>query len=124
MTSTIGQFQPERPAPGSSVEPRASDASEHLHLREMIRAASQAALRSLHSDGAAEERDGARTAFRECCALARTRGVRVEQLILMIRDGWYRLPELRGVPRLDAVVSRARVVTLCIEEYYEPRAGS
>ena len=124
MNSEIGPFHPVRPPPGSSSELSTTHASEHLHLREMIAAASRSAARSLRSGDAAEVRDGPRMAFRECCALARTRGVRVEQLILMIRDGWYRLPELRGVPRLDADVTRARVVTLCIEEYYEPRDGS
>ena len=44
----------------------------------------------------------------------------ITQGVLMIRDGWNSLPELGGVPRLDADVARARVVTLCIQEYYEP----
>lgn len=124
MNAETGQVQTVRPAPGSPHGTEVPDASGHSHLREMIGAASQSAIRALRSGGADEGREAPRAAFRDSCALARARGVRAEQLILMIRDGWHRLPELRGVSRVDADVTRARVVTLCIQEYYEPLDGS
>lgn len=61
--------------------------------------------------------DGSRL-VQQICREARVRGLRAEQLIIMMKDTWYRLPEARRLqfPHADDVL--ARVITTCIEEYY------
>jgi hypothetical protein len=54
----------------------------------------------------------------QICREARIRGLRAEQLIIIMKDSWYRMPETRRLqfPHADDVL--ARVITTCIEEYY------
>ena len=63
-----------------------------------------------------------RHGLRLLCNEARDRGVRVEQLVVVIKHAWSTLPEGRwhrysdrGLPMLQ------RIVTVCIEEYYADR---
>ena len=62
-----------------------------------------------------------RDSIRRVCSLARTRAVTVERLVVMLKEAWWEMPEAERVlgHRRDEVL--ARVVTLCIDEYFEPR---
>lgn len=60
-----------------------------------------------------------RAALRLLCDDARTRGVRVEQLVVAIKQAWSSLPEAAwraGDDWRSAFLQR--VVSVCIEEYY------
>ena len=52
------------------------------------------------------------------CSLARERGVRVEQVVLLLKEAWRELPEARRLPRHDASDMLARTITVCIRSYY------
>jgi len=56
--------------------------------------------------------------IRRLCELARARDLRVEQLLIMIKESWQALPEARRLLRQDAEDILARVITASIEEYY------
>jgi len=63
--------------------------------------------------------DGIRDALRDLCDDARRNQVRVEQLVIAIKQGWKSLHSER--PRVrsagpDALLNH--VITLCIDEYY------
>ena len=65
-----------------------------------------------------------RRALRLLCEDARRRGVRAEQLVVVIKQAWASLPETRWRPGDDrGAVILERVVSLCIEEYYAAVAG-
>jgi len=57
--------------------------------------------------------------MRRIAVEARAKSIRAEQLLIMLKDIWYALPQ---VARADHVESQnrllQRVVTLCIREYY------
>ncbi|MGI8498897.1 MAG: hypothetical protein ACR2OG_15095 [Gemmatimonadaceae bacterium] len=65
-----------------------------------------------------------RRALRDTCQEARSRGIRAEELLVAFKRMWYDLPEVRatpvGEPR-DRLL--ARVVTMCIREYYDRDSG-
>jgi hypothetical protein len=89
-----------------------------------------AALRSLFVRMMREESDAGRQetaraggevrdALRDLCDDARANGVRVEQLVIAIKQGWSTLHGERARTRAvgpDAL--RNQVITLCIDEYY------
>ncbi|HEX6057955.1 MAG TPA: hypothetical protein VFZ11_02970 [Gemmatimonadaceae bacterium] len=91
--------------------------------------AAHAALRSALGAELREAQPGAavptarlRHGLRLLCDAARDRGVRAEQLVVVIKHAWSTLPEAqwrpdsdRGLPLLE------RVVSMCIEEYYADR---
>lgn len=88
-------------------------------LRELTRAALRVAM-----EDAAHGRmpDGAvRAMLREVCAAARACDARVEHLLILLKEACLKLPEARRVNHDDAQDTLARVITLCIEEYYGPR---
>jgi hypothetical protein len=50
---------------------------------------------------------------------ARERGVLPEQVLVVLKDVWSTLPEVRAMPDLgEQVRLLQRVVTMCIKEYY------
>jgi hypothetical protein len=61
---------------------------------------------------------------REFCATERADDLRVEALILLLTATWWRLPEVHGVTRLDAEITLAELITLCIKEYFAPLSTS
>ena len=67
-----------------------------------------------------------RESMRRICVLAHARDVRVEQLLVLIKESWFELPEPERILRDHSGDVLARVITLCIDEYYgvtgEPNA--
>jgi len=72
------------------------------------------------SEGRARAGDEVRHALRALCEDARAHGVRVEQIVIAIKQGWSSLHSERPRPRAagpDELLNH--VITLCIDEYYE-----
>jgi hypothetical protein len=65
-------------------------------------------------------RSGAlRRALRVMAAEARERSMLPEQLLIVLKDIWYSLPDVRRMPEPDDRIRLLqRVVTICIKEYY------
>lgn len=66
-----------------------------------------------------------RRALRLMCDDARRRGVRAEQMIVVLKEAWRSLPEVQRLPAggpADAVLSG--VITTFIEEYYASPGGA
>ncbi len=80
-------------------------------------AALREAIRRL---GAAELNGELRAALNQLSDEARAKGVRAEQLIILLKQLWYRLP-MPSVPRDERTRMLERLVTLCINEYYADR---
>lgn len=78
-------------------------------------------LRRVLADGRAErsEQGKLRIALRDVCERARRDGVRAEHLLMVLKESWRDLPERAEVPRHDADDVLARLVSACIDEYYE-----
>ncbi len=100
------------------MTPRSIPESTIAALRELL-------LRMLRdepppsAEGAPRTADGIRGALRELCDDARRNQVRVEQLVIAIKQGWTSLhtehPRARSAGP-DALLNQ--VITLCIDEYY------
>ena len=66
--------------------------------------------------GAQELRD----ALDGMAAEARARSMLPEQLLVVLKDVWYALPEVRSIEDSGAQIRLLqRVVTMCIKEYYQ-----
>lgn len=88
-------------------------------LRDSMYEALHSAARALRRDGTDGQPDErARRALESVCALARRDEIRAEQLLILLKDAWRRLPEVQSAARMDADVTLACVVTHCIEEFY------
>jgi hypothetical protein len=74
-----------------------------------------------NAEGTAHAGDEVRGALRELCDDARRNHVRVEQLVIAIKQGWTSLhsdhPRARSAGP-DELLNQ--VITLCIDEYYAP----
>jgi hypothetical protein len=72
-----------------------------------------------NTEGSARAGDGIRDALHELCVDAHRNGVRVEQLVIAIKQGWASLhsehPRVRSAGP-DGLLNQ--VITLCIDEYY------
>jgi hypothetical protein len=64
-----------------------------------------------------------RAAMRQLCEAARADGLRAEQLLIALKEVWRTLPATRRSPLDEERETFARVVTLCIQEYYSPPDG-
>ena len=51
---------------------------------------------------------------------ARSRGVRIEELLISLKRSWSTVSGVDRLPRDESSRLLARVVTLCVEEYYAP----
>lgn len=62
-------------------------------------------------------------AMRVVCRSARSCGLRAEQLLVVLKDSWRRLPEAKRLDRYESNEVLARVIQDCIEAYYaeQPR---
>lgn len=72
-----------------------------------------------NAEGKPRTGDETRDAMRELCDDARRNQVRVEQLVIAIKQGWTSLHTERPRARSagpDALLNQ--VITLCIDEYY------
>lgn len=63
-------------------------------------------------------RDGVRTALNRMANEARDKAIMPEQLLIILKDMWYGLPELKTAPDHQRSALLQRVVTICIKEYY------
>ena len=55
------------------------------------------------------------------CDVARASGVRAEQVVIVLKEGWRAMPEARALPRPAADAALERIVSLSIRAYYEGR---
>lgn len=79
------------------------------------------AFQSCTPDGSLpSDDDHWRACARAICGDARTRGARIEELIISLKRAWATLPDVERVPRQDRARLLSRLVTLCVEEYYGP----
>jgi hypothetical protein len=106
---------------GNPLTPRTIPESTISALREllvrMVRDEPQA-----NAEGLARAGDEVRRALRDLCDNARENRVRVEQLVIAIKQGWSSLhsdhPRTRSAGP-DELLNQ--VITLCIDEYYSER---
>ena len=83
--------------------------------------ATVAAVRDALRDYLASDADPAalREALRGMSAEARQKGVRAEQLLVLLKEAWNTIPEVRAMTDARAQSHQLqRVVTMCIKEYY------
>ena len=80
---------------------------------DVIRCALRAEARGEGPAGELRER------LRLLCDRANASGLRPEQLLVILKDGWRESPEARRLTGRRASDVLARVVTLCIHEYYD-----
>lgn len=86
-------------------------------LRDLLRESLRSILVDDHFEQSPE--GTLRQALREACAHARRTDVRPEHVIVALKQAWREVPERTRVPSRDAHAILARVVTACINEYYE-----
>ena len=95
---------------------------ESQPLRAMTLATLRRALDSRH-DGTAEDGE-LRRAVRALADHARERALRAEQLVAVIQETWRGLPEMRSTaPRSPGAESAARLIGVCIDEFYAGLGG-
>jgi hypothetical protein len=108
----------ERLAPDDSVV----DGRVGGELRKLARGAVHAAL---YPDRQGLGQDGeAREILRLICDVARAQDTLVERVLVVLKEAWREQPEARRRRHFDAEDTLARVITLCIEEYYAPSRSS
>jgi hypothetical protein len=86
-----------------------------------LRTALQAILRSGSPD------DDVRRAMELFCAEARRRDLRAERVLVLLKEAWQSLPEVRRLRRGQRERALAHLTTLAIRTFYEPaidRLGS
>lgn len=100
---------------GGGVTGIASTVRE-AHLRELADGVLRRAARAPRPEVGTDPR--VRELMRQVCDVAHERGLRAEQLILFLKDAWWKLPDVRRLPRHDTGEMLARTITVCIEEYF------
>jgi hypothetical protein len=93
----------------------------HASIQYALRSAARTA-RNPSLNGEPDEHS--RNALDLVCQLAWRNNLRIEQLLVLLKDEWRHLPEVRSVARMDADVTLACVVTHCIKEFYRPSRNS
>jgi hypothetical protein len=82
-------------------------------------AAVREALRHYLGDGA--DPSALQGTLQQMSAEARAKELRAEQLLVVLKEVWGSLPEVRAMTDTTAQVrTLQRVVTMCIKEYYRP----
>jgi hypothetical protein len=105
-------------------------ANDYSHVTELgptplIRVSSEAAVMAVRSALQAQLRTGGpngelRRAIRHMCDEARRNDLRAEQLLVVFKRAWESLPELGELPAgPDRSEFLSRVVSMCIEEFYD-----
>jgi hypothetical protein len=76
------------------------------------------ALRAYLADSS--EPSGLQRALLRMSTEAREKDILAEQLLVVLKDVWTGLPEVRGITDAGAQITLLqRVVTMCIKEYYD-----
>jgi hypothetical protein len=85
-------------------------------------AALRCGLRAQLAGAPASDAGDLRRAIRLLCADAHRRGLRAEQLIVLLKQAWAALPEVQGLPQgRQGNEALAGIVSLCIDEFYAAR---
>jgi hypothetical protein len=66
---------------------------------------------------------GIRAPVEALCREARRRGLRIEQMLVVLKDAWWHHAALRNTPHSASTDGLARVVTLCIAEFFREDSG-
>jgi len=98
-----------------------ADGTQDAHLRDLADGMLRRVARAARLEEVVD-RD-VRELMRRTCDAARTRGVRAEHLLVLLKEAWQELPEARRVPRHNAGDVLARVITVCVHEYYTGADG-
>ena len=115
-------FDAQRPVERDELaDSRVVSADLHEAIQQALHLAARATLRD-GLNGDPDQR--ARQALDAVCALARRDELRIEQLLILLKDAWRHLPEVQRASRLDADVTLARVITHCIKGFYRPSRAS
>jgi len=125
----LGQSQSSRQPRDTQRYADVTDLSDHAvggaDLHQSLQRALRSAARATRREGLDGEPDeSSRRALDEVCEMARRDELRVEQLLILLKDAWKRLPEVRQASRLDADFTLTRVITHCIKSYFRPRRPS
>jgi len=117
MTATPGSRDD-----GSSADQQTQRASQSDGLPDLLRQS----LRRVVTERRNGDSDEAmlRAALRDVCERARCDSVRVEHLLVVLKDCWRALPERAVLPRHHADQTLANLVSACIEEYYKDQKRS
>lgn len=91
---------------------------EAVQLRELARSALRGALHA-EARGGVPDAD-VRRMLRRACDAARACNAHVEQVLILLKEAWRELPGARHGTHGEAQARLARMVTLCIKEYYAP----
>lgn len=102
---------------GLGAGPLSESASVAEALPDLLRHSLRCVLAAEHYEDADEAK--LRIALREVCECARRDGVRAEHLLIVLKESWRGLPERAALPRFDADEALGRVVSACINEYYQ-----
>ena len=110
------QDGPEAARPHGDAAAVRDGTTSDAQFRELVRHVLLDAVRSArYADFADRDRRGL---AQRLCSEAKLYGLRAEQLIIVLKEVWYRLPEARRLQIPDADDILAQVITTCIEEYY------
>jgi hypothetical protein len=107
---------------GSSAARLQQHASESDPLPDLLRESLRRVITEQHN-GESDEAT-LRTALRDVCERARCDSVRVERLLVVLKECWRALPERAELPRHHADDALASLVSACIEEYYKDQKRS
>ena len=87
---------------------------------ELSKSAVDALRTSLQRFLAGDTAESLQPALRCVAEEARTKRIQAEQLLIVLKDLWFSLPEVTGVAGSDEQTRMLqRVVSLCIRAYYE-----
>ncbi|MBV9111025.1 MAG: hypothetical protein JO306_16585 [Gemmatimonadetes bacterium] len=109
--------QPDHGAAESGLEAR-SLTDLRVLTRAAVRATLRAERRGVGLDGEVLQ------LLRLACDIARINDTFVERVLILLKEAWREHPEARPRCYADAEDTLARVITLCIEEYYAPFRSS
>ena len=96
--------------------------SQHPTLsKDVIRRLRDGIASSKSSRGLSPE---ARVVISDLCSIARSNGWTPEQLLVAVKDACYSSPEISSLTTTsERETVLARIVSACINEFYNPRAG-
>ena len=95
-------------------------ATQLTSLRELIDIVLRRAIYTASAGGALSA--ALRGSVRRVCVLAQRRGVLAEELLVIMKNSWYELPEAERLLRERNRDVLSRVIALSIEEYYDHAA--
>src|SRR5689334_11396013 len=103
----------------STAGPRPMRSGQSEALPDLLRRS----LRDVLADARYKYSDEAelRVTLRDVCTQARRDGIRAEHLLIVLKESWRELPERARLPRYAADQTLARLVSACINEYYQDR---